>query len=135
MVEGINQGVIAAVCSDHQPHDADAKSAPFSLTEPGASTIELLLPLMSHLANRKEITFLKAISLLTYQPANILGIDKGTLGIGKDADICILDPNMHQSVHKEQLLSAGKNSPYKGWELQGLVTHTLFNGEVVYTRD
>jgi dihydroorotase len=135
LVEGLNDGTISAVCSDHQPHDADAKSAPFSLTEPGASTIELLLPLMSHLANRKEIEFIKAISLLTHQPANVLGIDKGTLGLGKDADICILDPNLHQSVDKENLLSAGKNSPFKGWELQGLVSQTLLNGEVVFNRE
>jgi dihydroorotase len=135
LINGINDGTISAVCSDHQPHDVDAKAAPFSLTEPGASTIELLLPLMSHLANRKEIKFTDAISLLTCQPANILGIDKGTLGIGKDADICILDPNIHQSVQKDNLLSAGKNSPFKGWELQGLVSQTLLNGRIVFDRD
>jgi dihydroorotase len=135
LIAGINDGTISAVCSDHQPHDVDAKAAPFSLTEPGASTIEHLLPLMSHLANRKEIKFTEAISLLTYQPANILGIDKGTLGIGKDADVCILDPNLHQSVHKKNLLSAGKNSPFQGWELQGLVSHTLLNGKIVFDRN
>ena len=135
LIEGINNGTITAVCSDHQPHDADAKSAPFSLTEPGASTIEHLLPLMLHLLNRKEIKLAQAISLLTSQPANILGIDKGTLSIGKDADICILDLDTSINVYKDKLLSAGKNSPFKGWELPGQVTHTLFNGEVVYNRD
>lgn len=108
LIAGINEGTISAVCSDHQPHDVDAKAAPFSLTEAGASTIELLLPLMSHLANRKEIKFTDAISLLTHKPASILGIDKGTLGIDKDADICIFDPNLHKSIVKENLLSAGK---------------------------
>jgi dihydroorotase len=135
LIAGINHGTITAVCSDHQPHDVDAKAAPFSITEPGASTIELLLPLMSHLANRKEITFTDAISLVTHKPASILGIDKGTLGIDKDADICILDPNLHESVDKENLFSAGKNSPFHGWELQGLITQTLLNGKIVFDRE
>jgi dihydroorotase len=135
LIAGINDGTITAVCSDHQPHDVDAKATPFSLTEPGASTIELLLPLMSHLANRKEITFTDAISLLTHKPASILGIDKGTLGIDKDADACILDPNLHESVEKESLYSAGKNSPFHGWELQGLVTQTILNGKIVFDRE
>ena len=135
LIQGINDGVITAVCSDHQPHDADAKAAPFSQTETGASTIELLLPLMLHLSNRKEIKLDKAIALLTSQAAGILGIDKGSLTIGKDADLCILDPNLHQRVDKEQLLSAGKNTPFQGWELQGLVTQTLLNGKVVFNRE
>ena len=135
LVEGINNGVIAAVCSDHQPHDADAKAAPFSQTEAGASTIEHLLPLMLHLVNRKEIKLEQAIAALTSQPANILGLDKGSLSVGSDADICILDLDSSNSVDTASLLSAGKNTPFKGWELPGQVTHTLFNGEVVFERD
>jgi dihydroorotase len=135
LIDGINKGVITAVCSDHQPHDADAKAAPFSQTEAGASTIEHLLPLMLHLVNRKEIKLEQAISVLTSQPANILGIDKGTLAVGSDADICILDLDSSNSVDKESLLSAGKNTPFKGWELPGQVAHTLFNGVVVFDRE
>ncbi len=135
LIAGINDDTISAVCSDHQPHDTDAKAAPFSLTEAGASTIEHLLPLMMHLVNRKEIKLEKAISLLTSQPANILGIDKGTLEAGKTADICILDSEASISVTKDKLLSTGKNSPFKGWELQGAVTHTLLNGNVVFDRN
>ncbi len=135
LIEGINDGTISAVCSDHQPHDADAKSAPFSLTETGASTIEHLLPLMLHLVNRNDLKLEQAISLLTSQPANILAIDKGSLGIDKDADLCILGPDTSISVDKDKLLSAGKNSPFKGWELQGMISHTIFNGDVVFTQN
>jgi len=134
LIAGINDGTIAAVCSDHQPHDADAKAAPFSLTESGASTVEHLLPLMLHLVGRKELKLEKAISLLTSQPANILSIDKGTLEIGKDADICILDTEASTSIEKEKLLSAGKNTPFNGWEIQGAVSQTLLNGEVIFDR-
>ncbi len=135
LIDGINDGVIAAVCSDHQPHDADAKAAPFSQTEAGASTIEHLLPLMLHLVNRKEISLIQAIAVLSSQPANILGIDKGTLAVGSDADICILDLSSSNSVDKNSLLSAGKNTPFKGWELPGQITHTIYNGNLVYQRD
>ena len=135
LIDGINNGVIAAVCSDHQPHDADAKAAPFSQTEAGASTIEHLLPLMLHLVNRKEISLIQAIAVLSSQPANILGIDKGTLAVGSDADICILDLSSSNSVDKNSLLSAGKNTPFKGWELPGQITHTIYNGNLVYKRD
>ena len=135
LIDGINNGVIAAVCSDHQPHEADAKAAPFSQTEAGASTIEHLLPLMLHLVNRKEISLIQAIAVLSSQPANILGIDKGTLAVGSDADICILDLSSSNSVDKNSLLSAGKNTPFKGWELPGQITHTIYNGNLVYQRD
>lgn len=134
LIEGINNGTIAAVCSDHQPHDVDAKSAPYSLTEPGASTIEHLLPLMMHLVNRNELKLEQAIALLTSKPANIAGIDKGTLSIGKDADVCIFDTEATTSINRANMLSAGKNTPFHHWELQGAVTHTILNGDVVFDR-
>ncbi|HIF50693.1 MAG TPA: dihydroorotase [Thiotrichaceae bacterium] len=134
LIAGINDGTITAVCSDHQPHDVDAKAAPFSLTESGASTIEHLLPLMMHLVNREELKLEKAISLLTSQPANILSIDKGSLEEGKDADVCIFDNEESTSIDKDNLLSIGKNTPFNGWETQGAVSHTLLNGRVVFDR-
>ncbi len=134
LIEAINNGIINAVCSDHQPHDVDAKAAPFSLTEVGASTIEHLLPLIMHLVNRKELKLEKAISLLTSQPANILNVNKGALETGNDADICIFDTEASTSINKDNLLSAGKNTPFNGWELKGAVTHTIFNGKVVFDR-
>ena len=136
LVEGINNGVIAAVCSDHQPHDADAKAAPFSLTEAGASTIEHLLPLMLHLVNRKELKLEQAIAALNFATRQIYSaLIKAHYQLASDADICILDLDSSNSVDTASLLSAGKNTPFKGWELPGQVTHTLFNGEVVFERD
>ena len=135
LIEGIRDGTICAVCSDHQPHEVNAKSAPFSITESGASTIEHLLPLMLHLVNRNEITLNQAISLLTSEPAKILGIDKGIIKKDKAADLCIYDPNSNVNIDKNNLFSAGSNTPFNGWELQGQVTHTLLNGEVVFNID
>ncbi len=135
LIEGINNGVINTVSSDHQPHDTNAKSAPFSLTEPGASTIEHLLPLMLHLVNRHEVTYEKAILLTTSQPAKVLGAEKGTIKKNNIADLCIYDPDENISVDKNTMLSVGKNTPFNGWELQGKVTHTLFNGKVIFSLD
>ena len=135
LIEGIHDQTISAVCSDHQPHEANAKSAPFSLTEPGASTIEHLLPLMLHLVNKNEIELNQAISLITSEPAKILGISKGTIEKNKNADLCIYDPKSNVNINKNNMLSAGKNTPFNGWELQGKVTHTLLNGEVVFSLD
>jgi len=135
LIEGIHDQTISAVCSDHQPHEANAKSAPFSLTEPGASTIEHLLPLMLHLVNKNEIELNQAISLITSEPAKILGISKGTIEKNRNADLCIYDPKSNVNINKNNMLSTGKNTPFNGWELQGKVTHTLLNGEVVFSLD
>ena len=135
LIEGIHDQTISAVCSDHQPHETNAKSAPFSLTEPGASTIEHLLPLMLHLVNKNEIELNQAISLITSEPAKILGISKGTIEKNRNADLCIYDPKSNVNINKNNMLSAGKNTPFNGWELQGKVTHTLLNGEVVFSLD
>ena len=135
LIEGIHDQTISAVCSDHQPHEANAKSAPFSLTEPGASTIEHLLPLMLHLVNRKEITLNQAIPLITSEPAKILGISKGAIEKNRNADLCIYDPKSNVNINTNNMLSTGKNTPFNGWELQGKVTHTLLNGEVVFSLD
>ena len=132
LCQGIANGSIDSICSDHQPHDDDAKAAPFAETEAGASSIELLLPLVMDLVNKEIISLGDAIASLTCKPAAILGIDCGTLGIGKQADIAIIDPQQHFTVDRNQLLSAGKNNPFHGWELCGRVTHALFNGRLVY---
>ena len=129
---GLANGTITAICSDHQPHESDAKSAPFSLTEPGASTIEMLLPLTLQLVRDKNLTLLQAIATLTSAPAKIAGLDTGNLSIGSRADVCIFDPELSWTVARKSLLSAGKNTPFASWEMTGKVTHTLVDGKIIY---
>ena len=136
LVEGLVDGTISAVCSNHQPVDANAKSAPFSLTQPGASTIEHMLPLIMHIKKLgSELSLKESISLVTSKPASILGIEKGMLKENGDADICIFDPNKNTDINKSNLLSAGKNTPFGGWELDGKVTHTILGGKLVFNSD
>ena len=129
---GLANGTITAICSDHQPHESDAKSAPFSMTEPGASTIEMLLPLTLQLVRDKNLTLQQAVAALTSAPAKIAGLDTGNLSIGARADICIFDPESSWTVERDALLSAGKNTPFASWEMTGKVTHTLVDGNIIY---
>jgi len=128
----LRNGVISAICSDHQPHDRDAKLAPFAATEPGISALETLLPLTLRLVDEEVLGLSDAIARLTSEPAQILGSDRGQLAEGAVADICIFDPQQHWTVSEESLHSAGKNTPFLGWELQGRVVQTLLGGRTVY---
>jgi dihydroorotase len=129
---GLAEGVLDAACSDHQPHDADAKSTPFSLTEPGASTIEHLLPLMLELVHAGHLEWTAAVAALTARPAAILGGGQGTLAPGAPADVAVFDPELRFRVDAALLRSAGRNTPFHGRELKGRVTHTIFAGRVVF---
>ena len=129
---GLANGIISTICSDHQPHDADAKSAPFSMTEPGASTIEMLLPLTLQLVRDKTLTLQQAVAALTSAPAKIAGITAGSLSIGSPADVCIFDPEASWTVERDSLLSAGKNTPFASWEMIGKVTQTILDGNIIY---
>jgi dihydroorotase len=128
----LQSGVIGAICSDHQPHEPDAKLAPFAESEPGVSGLETLLPLTLRLVDEKLLSLPEAIALLTSKPAEILGIEAGTLAVGSTADLCLIDPRARWTLGAEQFVSRGRNSPFLGWEFTGRVTHTLVGGEVVF---
>jgi dihydroorotase len=130
--EALKHGTLAAVCSDHQPHEPDAKLAPFAEAEPGISGLETLLPLTLKLVDDGLLTLNQAIALLTRRPAEILGIDAGHLGVGATADVCIFDPTAHWTLSAGQLVSRGRNSPFLGWPLRGRVTHTVVGGNPVF---
>jgi dihydroorotase len=128
----LKTGVISAICSDHQPHEPDAKLAPFAESEPGVSGLETLLPLTLKLVDEKLLSLSEAIALLTVKPAEILGVECGALSVGATADICIYDPKAHWVLNTDKFVSRGRNSPFLGWEFTGRVTHTLVGGEVVF---
>ncbi len=136
LLRGLSEGVIAAVCSDHRPLDEDAKTRPFALTEPGASTVELLLPLMLRLVEEEQdLTLDVAVAALTHRPAAIIGTDAGSLTVGGNADICVVDPEAAWTVDRNSLLSFGKNCPFNGWMLPACVKYTLHKGRIVYSRE
>ena len=126
---------IEAICSDHQPHDVDAKLAPFASTEPGISSIETLFPLSLRLVNDGLLNMTELVDRLSTTPAEILGINAGHLGVGAMADITIFDPSKHWILQTENLLSEGKNTPFENWEFQGKVMKTICDGKLVYDAD
>ncbi len=129
---GLIDGTINAICSDHTPVDDDAKLLPFAEAEPGATGLELLLPLTLKWATHQKVPLLDAIKSITYAPATILGIAAGDLSINSDADVCIFDANQYWKIEAKALKSQGKNTPFLGLELAGKVRYTLLNGQVVY---
>ena len=131
--EAVKDGVIDAICSDHQPHEPDAKQAPFASTEPGISSLETLLALTLRLVHEQVVPTYTALSLLSTQPAAILGIEAGVLAANRPADICIYDPEQDWQLDTSTMLSRGKNTPFAGWNFQGKVRHTIIDGRLVYT--
>jgi len=131
----LKSGVINAICSDHQPHEPDAKLAPFARSEPGISALETLLPLTLKLVDDKLLTLPEAVALLTHKPAEIIGVDSGRLGVGATADVCIFDPEASWVLTEDRLVSRGRNTPFLGWEFRGRVTHTLVGGKLVFEFD
>ena len=132
---GLVSGALSAICSDHQPHEPDAKQAPFGDTEPGISGLDTLLGLSLRLARDSGLPLTTIIERLTCGPARILGLDLGHLSIGATADVCVFDPDAETLLESGALRSRGQNSPFIGWALPGRVTHTLLEGRVVYARE
>ncbi|AEJ00451.1 dihydroorotase, multifunctional complex type [Nitrosomonas sp. Is79A3] len=131
---GLLDGTIDAICSDHAPVDEDAKLLPFGQSEIGATGVELLLPLTLKWGNEMRLPLLQVLAKITSEPAEILGIDAGHLSVGSAADICIFDPDYYWKVTASAILSQGKNTPFMGMELPGGVKYTLVNGHIVYER-
>jgi dihydroorotase len=124
--------IIVSLCSDHQPHERDAKLAPFASTEPGISALETLLPLALRLVKDEVASLANIISLLTCKPAQLLNINAGSLAPGQAADICICDPAIEWQLTAESMHSSGKNTPFLNKTLKGKVTHTFVDGKLVF---
>lgn len=130
--DGLVDGTIDCLCSDHQPHEIDAKLCPFPSAEPGISSLDTLLPLALRLAEEGLMTLPEVIARLTINPAKLLGIPAGRVAPGESADICIVDPDAHYLCRGEDFISKGKNTPFEGWDFNGRVTNTIVAGQIVF---
>ena len=131
--QGLASGTINSICSDHQPHDLDAKLGAFPETEPGISALETILPLMLQLVTEGVIALDQGIAALTANPARVLRIESGALTVGFNADVCVFDPNADWQVNADNWKSRGINTPFWGRTLKGQVTHTLQAGQLIYS--
>ena len=123
---------LAAICSDHTPLGADDKLLPFGEARPGATGLEVLLPLTLKWAEAAGVDLIRALSRITAAPAAILGLPQAHLAPGAVADVCIFDPAAEWQLNADSLKSRGKNSPWLGQRLTGKVRATLVGGRVVF---
>ena len=137
--EGLADGSIDALVSDHTPVDEDAKTLPFAEAEPGATGLELLLSLALKWGQESGCGLVRALAVLTSEPARVLGASLGTLQAsagqlveGGVADLCIFDADAAWTVEPGALRSQGKHTPFAGYELPGRVCWTIAGGQVAY---
>lgn len=133
--QGVVDGVISAIVSDHQPHEPDAKLDAFPATEPGIAALETLLPLTLQLVQEGAMDLMTALRALTSTPARIMGLDIGTLAMGAPADVVIFDPEATWILGPDTWLSQGRNTPFWGQTLKGRVRYTLVAGNKVFERE
>ena len=140
--EGLADGTIDALVSDHTPVDEDAKMLPFAEAEPGATGVELLLSLALKWGQESGVGLTRALGVLTSEPARVLGNALGTLQasagqlvVGGVADVCVFDPQADWTVQPEALRSQGKHTPFAGYELPARVRCTIVGGQIAYQQD
>lgn len=129
---GLRDGTIDVIATDHAPHTEDEKKVEFDLAPFGISGLETALPLALKLVKEDVLSLPEVIRKLTINPARIVRIDRGTLEVGSVADIVIFDQDRPVTVDRMKFRSKGKNSPFHGWKLNGLVEYTIVAGRIVY---
>lgn len=133
VVEALADGTIDAIASDHAPHTPEEKERELAATPNGVVGLETTVGVvLSELVGRGQLTLARAIEAMTSAPARILGLSKGTLAVGTDADVTILDPDAVWKVDPETFSSRGRSTPFAGMKLKGKVAYTIVGGRVVY---
>ncbi len=132
VIEGLADGTIDAIATDHAPHAPEEKSWPIDQAPFGIVGLETALPLALALTASGRLTLPQVVRLLTAQPAAVIASDRGTLGVGAVADVAIIDPAREWVVDPAQFRSKSRNTPFSGWKMRGAVVKTLVNGKVVY---
>jgi dihydroorotase len=134
LLEGIADGTIEILASDHAPHAGFEKEVEFDRAPFGIVGLEtelgLFLDLLMH--KRKVIDLSRLIAMLTANPARLLGLEAGTLSVGATADVTLIDPEKEWTVEATAFQSASRNTPFDGWTLKGRAIRTIVRGETVW---
>jgi len=130
--EGLKDGTIDVIATDHAPHTGVEKEVEYNLAPFGITGLETALPLIiTKLVKEDILTLSQAIAKVSLNPAKILRVDKGTLAVGADADITVIDFDKEITVNADEFESRSKNSPFVGWKLKGVAAMTVVGGRVV----
>lgn len=136
VIEGLMDGTIDAIATDHAPHHVDDKEIEYDLAAFGISGIEMALSLaITKLYETGKLDLPAIAQKMSAAPADILGVPGGRLQEGMPADITLADLHQSYVVKREDIVSKGKNCPYIGWELKGVITHTIVGGQIKYERE
>lgn len=136
LIEGLKDGTIDVICSDHQPFTAEKKARELDLVPFGIVGLETLLPIcIKSLIEPGHLDWPELICRLTRGPAGVLNIPKGTLNAGADADVTIIDPNVEWTIDPEKFRSNGRNTPFAGWVVRGRAHTVIVGGQVRYRAD
>jgi dihydroorotase len=134
ILEGIADGTLSILCSDHAPHAGFEKEVEFDQAPFGIVGLEtelgLVIDLLVH--KHRKIDIARLIEMYTVEPAKLLRLEAGTLSVGAPADITLIDPNLEWTVEIDQFQSASRNSPFEGWELKGRAVRTIVSGKTVW---
>jgi dihydroorotase len=130
--DGLADGTLDAIASDHAPHARTDKELEFEYAANGISGLETSLALSLRLVSEGVLTWPELIAKMSINPAQILRLSKGTIAVGADADITIIDPGLKWTVDVKNFFSKGKNSPFHGWEMRGRAILTIVGGEIKY---
>ena len=133
IIEGLKEGTIDAIITDHAPHTEEEKNKGLATAPNGIIGFETALSCeIMNLVDTGDISYLDLVKLTSYNPAKLLKIDRGTIEVGKIADITIFSPDEKYIYTKDKIVSKSKNSPFIGKELKGKVKYTIVNGNIVY---
>ncbi|NQU16791.1 MAG: dihydroorotase [Candidatus Saganbacteria bacterium] len=134
ILKGLKDGTIDVIATDHAPHRLEKKNVEFASASCGMVGFETALPLViTELITKKVLSRKEAVKKLTINPARILGLHKGSLREGADADITIVDPKAQYNIDVNQFVSKSKNSPFNGRPVSGRVAYTIVGGRIVFT--
>ena len=136
IIEGIKEGTIDCIITDHAPHSEEEKSQGLAKSPNGIIGFETALPAeIMNLVDTGEMSYLDLVKVTSYNPAQILKIDRGTIEVGKIADIAIFNPTEEYVYTKEMIVSKSKNSPFIGKQLKGKIKYTIVAGKIVYKEE
>lgn len=130
LLQGLKEGTVSAVSSSHLPHEQAAKMAPFSSSEPGMSSLEVVLPQMLNLVEGGWLSLSDLVKRLALAPAKLLGLESGALWPGYKADVVLIDPEASWVLNGQTSFSAGHNTPFWNQSLKGRVMTSLVDGEI-----
>jgi dihydroorotase len=133
VIQGLKDGTIDCVATDHAPHSTIEKDIEFDRAANGVVGLETALPLVLRLVEKDILTLSQAIERMTADPARVLGLEKGTLQVGADADITIIDTAREWVVEADRFYSKSRNTPFDGWKMKGRAVKTIVGGRVVYS--